>query len=85
MDKNIIVNKINKILVEDIKQVDEFELTVDKHLVYDFHLDSLNILEIFLDIMSEFNIELDREEISGLMKLENLYDYVYNTIDNLET
>lgn len=81
-EKNIIErenvkNRIKAIISGIMTDVDQNDITEEKHLVHDFRLDSLGLLELFLDIMLEYNIQLEREEIVQMMRLGALYDRIY--------
>ena len=82
MERGKVKSILNQIILGVVEGVDENGLTEDKHLIDDFGLQSIDTLQIFLDIMDEFNLNLERKQIAKLMKLGELYDFVYREVDN---
>ena len=78
---------INNIIFDSLKDRIAFEdITPEKHIINDLNADSINALEIFLTVMSDFNIEMERRIIVGLNNIGELYHYVESLINaNEET
>lgn len=69
--------KINDIIYESLRSSIKYEdITPDKHIIDDFHVESIDALEIFLTIMSDFDIEMDRKSIAQLKNIGEIYTYV---------
>ena len=76
---------INNIIFESLKDSIAYEdITPEKHIINDLNADSINALEIFLTIMSDFNIEMERRIIVGLNNIGELYNYVESLINTNE-
>lgn len=61
--------------------VDIGSLQPNHHLVEDLGADSLNLLEIVLDINEAFAIELPPEGVAKVRRVEDLFRLVLQTLD----
>lgn len=74
-------NNIDSIIFDVLKEKIAFEdITPEKHLIEDLDAESSEVLEIFLTIMSDYDIEMERSEIAKLKNLGLIYQYVYDKI-----
>ncbi len=77
MEYEIIEKKINDIIYETLHDRINYEdITPEKHLIEDLGVESSEILEIFLTIMTEFNVEIDRNKLMEITNLKGLYKYI---------
>ena len=66
--------KIKKI-VADILQVDEKAVTIETSLT-DLGADSLDTVELLMEIEDHFEIEIPNEDAEKLVTIENAVDYI---------
>ncbi len=72
-DIDIIINN-----VADHFRVKESEVSVDTHLVDDLGADSLDSIELVLDMEREFDIEITDDEIDSIQTVQDIIDLVEN-------
>jgi acyl carrier protein len=82
MELDLIKQKVNEIIYEVLKERIEYkDITPDKHLIEGLGADSSETLEIFLDIMSDFNIEINRNDLVKLDNLDAFYKYIQTLVN----
>lgn len=73
----MVENKIYEMIMAKAKtKKDISEILDDNDLVFDLGLDSLSLVELIVDIESEFDIEIGEEEIEEVYKYGRLIKYV---------
>lgn len=68
-------DKIDAILREQLF-LDEGEIKPFSSLVDDFEADSIDLVEILMELEGEFDIEIPDEALERIKTVQNLYDYV---------
>ena len=66
---------IESILAKNLK-IDESEVTDDKKIVEDLGGDSLNTVEIVMELEREFDIEIPDEDTDSLITVGDLREYI---------
>jgi acyl carrier protein len=79
MDKEEIIKTINNLLVQEF-EINETLITPDSHLKDDLGLESLDFVDIAVLVKKEFGITLRGEEVTEIITMQNLYDYIFNYI-----
>ena len=74
VNKDDIEQKIMAIVVEKVTTNDDFVSTATVH---DLGLDSLDLIEIVLEIEDSFNCQIDDAKIEQLETIQEIIDYVY--------
>ena len=72
MDEKEILVILNKILIEKSKGISEnYEFNNGTNLIKDLNFDSLQMIELMVEIENQFNIEIEEEELI----MDNFVDY----------
>lgn len=80
MEFEDVKQKINSIIYEVVEgRISMEEITPEKHLVDDLGIESSEILEIFLSIMSDYDIEIDRKSVMNFKNLNDIYNYTFSS------
>jgi acyl carrier protein len=79
MTKEDITRIINNFLIEEF-EIEETKITPGAHLKDDLGLESLDFVDIAVIVQKEFGITLKGEEMTAISSLQDLYDYIFNTI-----
>ncbi|NLW52821.1 MAG: acyl carrier protein [Tissierellia bacterium] len=69
----MVENKIIEIIKAELN-VDEFEL--DENLVETYEIDSIGLLDFFMTIEEEFDIEFEDEELENLKTANDIIELV---------
>lgn len=70
----MVLDKIKEI-VSEYADVDPEKITLESSLE-DLGMDSLDVVDLFMNIEDEFNIELPEDEMENLKTLGDLVEYV---------
>lgn len=81
MTKDNIISTVNKLLTEEF-EIENSALTPNAHLKNDLGLESLDFVDIAVVVQKEFGLTLKGEEMTSIQTLNNLYDHIYNRIQN---
>jgi len=75
MKKDEVIAKVNEFLVEEF-ELDAKLLVADAKLRDDLDIESLDFVDIAVEIEKEFGFKIKGEEMVEVMTLDNLYDYI---------
>lgn len=75
MTKEVVIEKVNKFLIEEF-EIEEELVTPDANLRDDLDIESLDFVDIAVEIEKEFNFKLNGEEMVNVRTLGDLYDYI---------
>jgi acyl carrier protein len=74
-DQNEIFNKVSKIIVEQLG-VEESEITIESSFIEDLGADSLDIVELIMQLEEEFNVEIPDTEAEKITSVGEAIDYI---------
>lgn len=81
MQRNEIADIINNFLVNEF-EIDESKLVPEAHLKDDLGLESLDFVDIAVIVEEEFGFKMKGEDMGNVSKLSDLYDYIFNYLNN---
>ena len=67
--------KLKKIIV-DVLNVDENEITMDTTFIDDLGADSLDVFQIVMGIVEEFDIQIEAEEAEHIVSVEDAVEAI---------
>lgn len=77
MELEQVIKRINGIIYEVMDgRITKEEITPDKHLVNDMGIESSEILEIFLTIMSDFSVDMNRNTVMKFTNINDICTYI---------
>jgi acyl carrier protein len=76
--KEVVFNKIKEMIIQELGVKPEV-VTMEAGLAEDFGADSLDALELFNQIDSEFLITIEDEAAQDMKTVQDLVDYVVKT------
>jgi len=79
--REIVFNKIKEMIVQELGVKPE-AVHLDAGLAEDFGVDSLDALELFNQIDSEFLITIEDEAAQDMKTVKDLVDYVVTTVSD---
>ena len=80
MTKPQVKEKLIKIVVKQLSPKDGVEITDATHFVNDLQADSLDSVELAMEIGDAFDIELPDDDVSKLQTVGATIDYVFNAL-----
>ncbi len=75
MNKAEVIEKVNNFLIEEF-EIEEDRIAPDANLRDDLDIESLDFVDIAVEIEKEFNFKLNGEEMIDVKTLDDLYDYI---------
>jgi len=78
------MNTKEKILsiIEDKTGIDQNEISDSTRFIKDLGMDSLDLVELTMELESQFNITIDDNHIDGFKRFSDVVDYVENLTNN---
>lgn len=76
MKEDSIETRVRTILASEVFGVDFDEITSNSDLTEDLGLDSLDRVELIMDLEEEFKIEIDDGDVDGIKTVANLCAYI---------
>ena len=77
MEGNIymVFEKVKKIITEQLG-VDEKEIKLESAFIEDLGADSLDIVELIMAMESEFDMEIEDDEVEDISTVEDVVEYI---------
>jgi acyl carrier protein len=79
MTREEVIKKINAFLIDEF-EIDEALVVPDANLRDDLDIESLDFVDIAVEIEKEFNFKLNGEEMVNVSTLDDLYNYIISKI-----
>ena len=71
----MVFEKIRKILADQL-EIDESEITMASNLVEELNADSLDIVELIMDLEQEFDISIPDEDLPKVVAVKDIVGYI---------
>ena len=81
MSNEEIIEKVNEFLVDEF-EVDADLITPDADLKNTLDLDSLDYVDLVVEIESNFGFKVKPEDFTGIITFQNFYDYIIDKVEN---
>ncbi|MCK5637345.1 MAG: acyl carrier protein [Flavobacteriaceae bacterium] len=75
MDKDIIISKINDLLIDEF-EVETEDIQLESNLKDTLELDSLDYVDLVVSVESNFNVKLDADDFGSVITLKDFYDLI---------
>jgi len=75
MNREIIVEKINDFLIEEL-EIDESLITPEASLMEDLEIESLDFVDIAVLVEEEFGFKFVKEDMQEVRTLDDMYNYI---------
>ena len=76
-----VTTKVTAIIVDKLG-VDESEVTLTANFTDDLGADSLDTVEIIIELEDEFGIEIPDDEVEKMFTVADVYNYLDNNVDD---
>ncbi|MEX1307824.1 MAG: acyl carrier protein [Eubacteriales bacterium] len=71
----MVFEKIRKILADQL-EIEENKITLDSNLVDDLNADSLDIVELIMDVEQEYDITIPDEDLPAVVTVKDIVSYI---------
>jgi acyl carrier protein len=75
MDRQEILKTIKDILSEEF-EIDKDDISPESHLFEDLELDSLDAIDLLIDMERKFGIKIDNERAKTLQTVDDVIDFI---------
>ncbi len=79
MDRATIVEKLTEIICNNLG-LDAEEVDLEANIREDFEADSLDMVDIIMDMEDEFNVEVPDEVLDNLIYVKDVVEYIEKNI-----
>lgn len=71
----MILEKVRQLIAEQMN-IDESKITPDSDIIKDLGADSLDIVEMLMNVESEWGLVIDDEDVPSLTKIKDVVAYI---------
>ncbi len=76
----MVFEKVKKIITEQLG-IDEKEVTLESAFIEDLGADSLDIVELIMAMESEFDMEIEDDEVEDISTVGDVVNYIKENAD----
>lgn len=76
----MVFEKVKKIITEQLG-IDEKEVQLESAFIEDLGADSLDIVELIMAMESEFDMEIEDDEVEDISTVEDVVNYIKENAD----
>ena len=76
----MVFEKVKKIITEQLG-IDEKDVSLDSAFIEDLGADSLDIVELIMAMESEFDMEIEDDEVEDISTVEDVVNYIKENSD----
>lgn len=76
----MVFEKVKQIITEQLG-IDEKEVTLESAFIEDLGADSLDIVELIMAMESEFDMEIEDDEVEDISTVEDVVNYIKENAD----
>ena len=73
----MVFEKVKELLAQQL-DADAEAMTMDTNIAADLGADSLDVVELLMELQDEFDIEIPDEEIENIKTIGDLVEYIQN-------
>lgn len=81
MTREEISEKVKDFLVEEF-EIEESEITPDANLKDSLELDSLDYVDLVVNIESSFGFKIEPEDFTKIITFNDFYDYIHDKLSS---
>ena len=71
----MVFDRLKEVICEEM-EIPKDEFTMDANIREDFDLDSLDMVDIIMDIEDEFGVEIAEDALESLITVKDVVDYI---------
>jgi len=75
----MVFEKIRKILADQL-EIEENKINLESNLVDDLNADSLDIVELIMDVEQEYDITIPDEDLPSVVTVKDIVSYIESQI-----
>ncbi len=75
----MVFEKIRKLLADQL-EIEENKITLESNLVDDLNADSLDIVELIMDVEQEYDITIPDEDLPSVVTVKDIVSYIESQV-----
>ena len=76
----MVFEKVQKILSEQL-EISKDKITMESNLIEDLKADSLDIVELIMDLEQEFDLEIPDDDLPKVIKVSDVVNYIESKLE----
>ncbi|MEZ4357132.1 MAG: acyl carrier protein [Eubacteriales bacterium] len=76
----MVFEKVQKILSEQL-EISKDKITMESNLIEDLKADSLDIVELIMDLEQEFDLEIPDDDLPKVIKVADVVKYIESKLE----
>lgn len=80
MANNEIFEKIKSIVIDKLG-IEDSKIKMEADIIKDFNADSLDLVELLMDVESEWDIIIEDEDVAELHTIEDVVNYIDSKVN----
>jgi acyl carrier protein len=80
MEEKVLFEKVKEVLARQLKIKDTSKITMDSDIVVDFNADSIDVIEMLMELEDTYNISVPSEKALEMKKVKDLVAFLSTVI-----
>ncbi|HEY8419660.1 MAG TPA: acyl carrier protein [Clostridia bacterium] len=80
MDQQVIFEKVKSVLAQQLKIKDAEKITMDSNIVADFNADSIDIIEMLMELEDTYNISVPSEKALEMKTVKDVVEFIQSAV-----
>lgn len=80
MANNEVFEKIKSIVIDKLG-IEDSKIKMEADIIKDFNADSLDLVELLMDVESEWDIIIEDEDVAELHTIEDVVNYIDSKVN----
>lgn len=80
MDQQVIFEKVKSVLAQQLKIKDAEKITMDSNIVADFNTDSIDIIEMLMELEDTYNISVPSEKALEMKTVKDVVEFIQSAV-----
>ncbi|HEY8443216.1 MAG TPA: acyl carrier protein [Clostridia bacterium] len=80
MEQSVIFEKVKSVLAQQLKIKDADKITMDSNIVADFNADSIDVIEMLMELEDTYNISVPSEKALEMKTVRDVVEFLQSEI-----
>lgn len=80
MEKKALFEKVKQVLAQQLKIKDTDKITMESNIVADFNADSIDIIEMLMELEDTYNISVPSEKALEMKTVKDVVEFLQSII-----
>jgi acyl carrier protein len=80
MEEKVIFEKVKSVLAQQLKIKDADKITMDSNIITDFNADSIDIIEMLMELEDTYNISVPSEKALEMKTVKDVVEFIQSAV-----